>query len=250
MKQPGREEVRAWVQASRHVVVLTGAGVSAESGVPTFRDAQTGLWARFDPQALATEAAYRADPPMVWRWYQHRRALVVEALPNAGHFALAEFAQANPGRLTVVTQNVDSLHQRAGQPETLALHGNLMEDRWLSPPGACCLVQSLAPDAQRNQPPSCASCGNLRRPAVVWFGENLPAQALAGAEAAVATCDLMLVVGTSGQVYPAAGLAFAAQQRGARVVIINPETTELDRIADACLQEPSAVCLPYLLESV
>ncbi len=242
----GRETVRAWVGEARHVAVLTGAGVSAESGVPTFRDAQTGLWARFDPQELATEAAYRAHPARVWDWYQHRRTLLTQARPNPGHAALAAFARQHPGRLSLITQNVDGLHQRAGQPETIALHGALGKDRWLDAPRACCEAET--PDEGR--PPACATCGNLRRPAVVWFGENLPADALRAAESAVAQCDLMLVVGTSGQVYPAAGLAFAAHQQGARLVVINPEPTELDRIADACLREPSALCLPDLLKEL
>lgn len=242
----GREQVRAWVREARHVAVLTGAGVSAESGVPTFRDTQTGLWAQFDPQELATEIAYRAHPERVWNWYQHRRSLLTQAQPNAGHTALAAFARRHPGRLSLITQNVDGLHQRAGQPETIALHGALAEDRWLDAPRTCCEAET----AKDGRPPVCATCGNLRRPAVVWFGENLPAEALSAAEKAVSGCDLMLVVGTSGQVYPAAGLAFAAHQQGARLVVINPEPTELDRIADACLREASAACLPFLLEIV
>ena len=240
----GRETIRAWVAEAGHIAVLTGAGVSAESGVPTFRDAQTGLWAQFDPQELATEVAYRAHPQRVWDWYAHRRTLLAQARPNAGHHALAAFAQTYPGRLTLITQNVDGLHQLAGQPETVALHGDLMRDRWLDAPRGCCDEQAL----EAGRPPACGVCGNHRRPAVVWFGENLPADALAAAESAVQRCDLMLVVGTSGQVYPAAGLAFAAHQQGARVVVINPEVTEIDRIADACMRETSALCLPYLLK--
>jgi NAD-dependent deacetylase len=243
----GRDTVRAWVAEARHIAVLTGAGVSAESGVPTFRDTQTGLWAKFDPQELATDSAYRANPAQVWDWYQHRREMVAKALPNAGHFALAAFANAHPGRLSLITQNVDGLHQRAGQTDAIALHGSLLEDRWLDLPRACC----ESDEPQGGQPPACATCGNLRRPAVVWFGENLPPVALAAAERAATECDLMLVVGTSGQVYPAAGLAFAAQEQGARIAVINPGATEIDRIADACLREPSATCLPFLLlESV
>ena len=240
----GRDTVRAWVAEARHIAVLSGAGVSAESGVPTFRDALTGLWARFDPQQLATETAYRADPANVWAWYQHRREMVGKATPNAGHLALAAYAKRHPGRMSLITQNVDGLHQLAGQTGVIALHGSLMQDRWLDAPRACC--KATVPQA--GEPPLCATCGNLRRPAVVWFGENLPADALASAEQATTECDLMLVVGTSGQVYPAAGLAFAAHQQGARVVVINPDATEIDRIADACLREPSATCLPFLLK--
>lgn len=237
------DAVRGWVRDARHIAVLTGAGVSAESGVPTFRDAQTGLWAHFDPQELATESAFRAHPQRVWDWYAHRRDMIRAVLPNAGHAALAAFARQHPGRLTLITQNVDGLHQRAGNTDALALHGNLAEDTWLDVPRACC-----RPDAvEAGHPPRCPVCGNLRRPAVVWFGENLPADALDAAEHAVRHCDLMLVVGTSGEVYPAAGLAFTAHQSGARVVIVNPEPTALDVVAETCLRETAAVCLPALL---
>ncbi|RYY56319.1 MAG: NAD-dependent deacylase, partial [Comamonadaceae bacterium] len=175
--------------------------MSAESGVPTFRDAQTGLWANLRPQDLATEAAYRARPALVWQWYQSRRAMIAQVQPNAGHAAVAAFQQRHPGRLVVVTQNVDGLHQRAGSPGVLALHGNIGDDRWLDPPRACCDAQLPRP----GEPPACATCGNLRRPAVVWFGEMLPVRELGAAQEAAAACDLMLVVGTSGVVYPAAG---------------------------------------------
>jgi len=238
-----RETVRSWIRDARHVAVLTGAGMSAESGVPTFRDAQTGLWARFNPQELATEAAFRAHPQRVWDWYVHRRELIAAVQPHAGHRALASFANRHPGRLTLITQNVDGLHQRAGQADALALHGNIAEDRWLDAPRACCQTDTL----EAGHPPRCPVCGNLRRPAVVWFGEHLPAPALESAEQAARTCELMLVVGTSGEVYPAAGLALTAHQCGARVVMVNPEATPLDAVAERCLREPAALCLPSLL---
>lgn len=238
-----RETVRGWIRDARRVVVLTGAGMSAESGVPTFRDAQTGLWARFNPQDLATEAAYRAHPQRVWDWYVHRREMIGAVQPNGGHRALASFAKRHPGRLTLITQNVDGLHQRAGQSDTLALHGNIAEDRWLDAPRACCQTYTL----EAGHPPRCPVCGNLRRPAVVWFGEHLPAAALESAEQAARTCELMLVVGTSGEVYPAAGLALTAHQCGARVVMVNPEATPLDVVAELCLRESAAQCLPPLL---
>jgi NAD-dependent deacetylase len=236
------DTVRQWVAESRQIVVLTGAGMSAESGVPTFRDAQTGLWAQFDPQQLATERAFRSHPQRVWDWYQMRREMIRQVVPNAGHLALAAFARQNPGRLTLITQNVDGLHQQAGHPHTIALHGNLAEDRWLDAPNACCQPGELL----EGRPPTCPVCGNRRRPAVVWFGENLPEEALRAAEQAVQGCDLMLVVGTSGVVYPAAGLALGAHQMGARVVVVNPEATELDRFATLCLRETAAQCLPTL----
>jgi NAD-dependent deacetylase len=235
------DTVRQWVRDASRIVLLSGAGMSAESGVPTFRDAQTGLWAKFRPEELATQEAFRAAPAMVWDWYALRREMIDKVAPNAGHEAVAAFQQRHPGRLTVVTQNVDGLHQRAGSPGVLALHGNIAEDRWLDRPRACCTEASVQP----GQPPRCAGCGNLRRPAVVWFGEMLPAAELAAAEEAAAACDLMLVVGTSGVVYPAAGLARST--RG-RVVIVNPEPTELDDAADAVLAGTAASLLPALLK--
>ena len=237
------DTVRGWVREAHRIAVLTGAGMSAESGVPTFRDAQTGLWAHFNPQELATESAFRAHPQRVWDWYEHRRRMIAAVRPNAGHLALAAFARQHPGRLTLITQNVDGLHQLAGNTDALALHGNIAEDRWLDAPRACCGADSLEP----GHPPRCRVCGNLRRPAVVWFGEHLPAQALEDAERAARGCELMLVVGTSGEVYPAAGLAFTAHQSGARVVIVNPEPTPLDAVAEHRLSAPAAVCLPVLL---
>ena len=237
-----RQQVADWVRAARRIVVLTGAGMSSESGVPTFRDAQAGLWAKFRPEDLATEPAFRADPKMVWDWYASRRDMIAKVQPNAGHFAIADFQRLHPGRLTVVTQNVDGLHQRAGSPGVLALHGNIAEDRWLDAPRPCCTAANL----RTGSPPHCASCGNLRRPAVVWFGEMLPQAELAAAEEAAATCDLMLVVGTSGVVYPAAGLARAT--RG-RVVIVNPHPSDLDDAADAVLRETAAGALPELLRA-
>lgn len=234
-------EVRAWVRDARRIAVLTGAGMSAESGVPTFRDAQTGLWAKFDPAQLATEEAFRADPGMVWDWYAMRREMIAKVAPNAGHRALAAFAERHPDRLTLITQNVDGLHQRAGSTSVLALHGNIFEDKWLDTPRACCNADAAA----AGRPPYCDRCGNLLRPVVVWFGESLPMGALSDAEVAAKECDLMLVVGTSGVVYPAAGLARRA--RG-RVVILNPEATELDDAAHAVLRGKAAQWLPELLE--
>ena len=234
-------QARGWVRAARRIVLLSGAGMSAESGVPTFRDAQTGLWADFRPEDLATEAAFRRDASMVWDWYAMRRAMMAQVSPNAGHLAISAFQQRHPGRLTVATQNVDGLHQRAGSPGVLALHGNLADDKWLDAPRACCNVATL----RAGSPPSCPVCGNLRRPAVVWFGEMLPMPELAAAEEAAAACDLVLVVGTSGVVYPAAGLARST--RG-KVVVLNPHESDLDDAADAVLRGTAAELLPVLLE--
>jgi NAD-dependent deacetylase len=226
---------------ARFIAVLTGAGVSAESGVPTFRDAQTGLWAKFDPMQLATEEAFRANPKMVWDWYAFRRDMIAKVEPNAGHRALASFAQRHPGRMTLITQNVDGLHQRAGSADVLALHGNIFEDKWLDTPKACCNPEATV----AGNPPYCDGCGNMLRPNVVWFGEPLPFEMLGAAQEAVRACELMLVIGTSGVVYPAAGLARMA---ASKVAIINPEPTELDDAADAVLRGKASQLLPQLLE--
>jgi NAD-dependent deacetylase len=241
--------VQAWLREARTVTALTGAGMSAESGVPTFRDAQTGLWARFRPEELATEDAFRANPQRVWDWYASRREMMKAVAPNAGHQAIAAFQRRHPGRLTLITQNVDGLHHKAGSTDALALHGNIFEDVWLDPctgahgRGGVCDVSVAEP----GRPPHCAECGNRLRPGVVWFGEMLPAGALAAAENASQDCELMLVIGTSGAVYPAAGLAHTARQAGARVVILNPEPTELDEVAHAVLRGKAAELLPTLL---
>ena len=242
---------REWLHGAGHIAVLTGAGISAESGVPTFRDAQTGHWARFRPEDLATEEAFRRDPQRVWDWYAERRAQLLDGRvqPNAGHLALAAFQQRHPGRLTLVTQNVDGLHQRAGSTGVLALHGNLFDDRWLDP----CALARRAQDAchvglaEAGRPPRCAHCGNLLRPGVVWFGEALPERALREAEAAAQRCGVMLVVGTAGAVYPAAGLAHTARAAGAQVVIVNPNDSELDATAHLRLRGTASQLLPALL---
>ena len=244
------QQVRGWIQSAQRIVALTGAGISAESGVPTFRDAQTGMWARFKPEDLATEAAFCHDPQRVWDWYAWRRELVAKVQPNAAHHALAEFATRHPGRLTLVTQNVDGRHQQAGSSDVLALHGNLQQDRWLRP-----CPQERFPErdcepatATDGHPPKCDVCGNMLRPGVVWFGEALPEIALFRADEAAGNCELMLVIGTSGLVYPAAGLADVARRAGARVVIINTAPTELDDLADCVLRRKAAECLPSLLQ--
>jgi NAD-dependent deacetylase len=220
--------------------------MSAESGIPTFRDALSGLWSRFDPMQLASEEGFRDDPRRVWDWYAERRDGVRRAQPNAGHRALASYAAAHPGRLTVVTQNVDDLHQRAGVADTIRLHGDILQDRWLF---RC--AHHPADDtsaAVPGRPPRCAECENLVRPGVVWFGEMLPVAAIEAAEQAARGCDVMLVVGTSGAVWPAAGLAALARRAGAHVVIVNPHDSEIDGEAHVVLRGTAATLLPALLE--
>ena len=239
--------VQALAQRAAGVCVLTGAGMSAESGIATFRDAMSGLWSRFDPAQLASEQGFRADPARVWAWYAERKQAVRAALPNAGHVALAAYGRRRSGVLTIVTQNVDDLHQRAGWPQTLRLHGDILADRWLQacPKGRGCDVAKAAP----GEPPRCADCGNLLRPGVVWFGEMLPEDAMASAEQAARACELMLVVGTSGAVWPAAGLAAVARRAGAKVAILNPHASEIDEQAHWVLRGTAATLLPRLLST-
>lgn len=230
------------LRMARAITVLTGAGTSAESGVPTFREAQTGLWARFRPEDLATPQAFVRDPRLVWEWYAWRRQLVARAAPNPGHTALAAleaWAVERGARWTLITQNVDGLHQRAGSRAVVELHGNLM--------GARCF-DCAAPAARWDEaeaPPRCAHCGGPLRPEVVWFGEALPGPALATALAAT-RCEVFLSVGTSGLVEPAASLPWDALRYGATVVEVNPGATPLSAQATYCLRGPSGVLLPEL----
>jgi NAD-dependent deacetylase len=242
-----RERLRAALRPGG-LAVLTGAGMSAESGIATFRDAMTGLWSRFDPAELATIEGFRAQPQRVWHWYSERRDAVRHAQPNAGHLALADFERRHPGVLTLVTQNVDDLHQRAGNRDAIRLHGDILEDRWLDtcPRQPHC---ALAATAEAG-PPHCADCGNLVRPGVVWFGEMLPERALERAEQAACQCDVMLVVGTSGAVWPAAGLASAARRAGGWVAIVNPHPSEIDNEAHLALNGTAANVLPALFEGL
>jgi NAD-dependent deacetylase len=229
--------------------VLTGAGMSAESGIPTFRDALTGYWSQYDPMAMASEEGFRAQPQRVWDWYAERREGVRRVAPNAGHRSLGHFALRQPEVLRLVSQNVDDLHQRAGNTDAVRLHGDILRDRWLEPCaraayGNTCDTERAAP----GRPPRCGECGNLVRPDVVWFGEPLPIGALTSAEQAAAACSVMLVVGTSGAVWPAAGLAGRARRGGAWVAVINPQASELDDEAHAVLRGTAATVLPVLLD--
>jgi NAD-dependent deacetylase len=242
--QQSLQQVRDALAAARRVCVLTGAGMSAESGIPTFRDALSGLWAQFDPMEMASAEGFRAHPERVWRWYAERRAAAAAARPNAGHEALAAHARARPGHVTLVTQNVDDLHQRAGQTDALRLHGDIHADLWLEPCQRRPMCDTAA--ALPGAPPHCGECGNRVRPGVVWFGEMLPPPVLQAAERAAADCQVMLVVGTSGAVWPAAGLAAAARRAGARVVIVNPHASEIDDEAQVLLQGTAATVLPAL----
>lgn len=230
------------LRTARRVVVLTGAGISAESGVPTFRDAQTGIWAHFDPLELATPGAFARNPKLVWDWYAWRRELVAAAGPNAGHAALADIERRVPDFL-LITQNVDGLHGAAGSTRVVELHGNI---RRVKCSGGCGVVETWD-DTSAREVPRCAHCGAFLRPDVVWFDESLPVDALARAEHATQACELMLVVGTSAEVHPAAALPFHARERGAVVIEINPERTRLSDHVDHVLRGPAGIVLPALV---
>ena len=210
-------ELAEALRSADRVCVLTGAGISAESGVPTFRDAQTGLWAKYDPLELATPEAFAANPERVWDWYQYRREQVLQVNPNDGHRALAELAGIVP-ELTLVTQNVDGLHARAGSPDVIEFHGNLFVDR-------CFRSGDIVEGVPAGPLPYCSHCGAPIRPGVVWFGETIPQDALERAIAAAGGCEVFVSIGTAAEVYPAAGLI--EQARGNRAVLaeINPQPT-------------------------
>lgn len=230
---------------ARHIAVLTGAGVSAESGVPTFRDALEGLWAKHDPMQLATPEAFARDPQTAWDWYRWRRQRVAEVQPNRGHDALAVLARRVP-RLTLITQNVDGLHQRAGSDPVIEFHGSLFSDKCTA-----CTIRTPAHDAVAgDSPPACTTCGGVMTPGVVLFGEMIPPEVMLAAEQAATECDVFLVVGTSAQVYPAAGLASTARGFGARIIEINPEATPISAGADYVLRGRSGDVLPALLAAL
>jgi NAD-dependent deacetylase len=243
------DSIQALRQALREagrIVALTGAGISAESGIPTFRG-QGGLWRNFSPEKLATPEAFAHDPRLVWEWYDWRRGIIRRAEPNAGHQALAELEKRvtiedRDRNFTLVTQNVDGLHDRAGSRNLVKLHGDIWEVLCLE----CGATGRNEQVPLQPLPPRC-KCGGLLRPGVVWFGEPLPELAWERACRASGRAQLFLVIGTSAMVYPAAGLAQVAQEGGAKLAIINPEDTPLDELADWVLREPSGEILPRLL---
>ena len=234
------------------VVVFTGAGMSAESGIPTFRDAQTGLWEQFDPEQLATPAAFRADKALVWGWYRWRMTLVERAQPNAGHLAISALERIKPG-VVVVTQNVDDLHERAGSSDVVHLHGSLFALRCFAcarPYDGEGATPADGPAALRAEPPSCRHCGGPIRPGVVWFGESLPVDAWERAECLMEQCDVLLVVGTSGVVQPAASLPRLAKRYGKPIIEINPQDSELTEMADLVCKAKAADALPDIVAAM
>jgi NAD-dependent deacetylase len=236
------DEVRTLLASARRIAVLTGAGISAESGIPTFRDALTGLWATFNPEELATPQAFARNPTLVWDWYAERRAKVSSCAPNPGHFALAELERRVPEFL-LITQNVDGLHQAAGSRKLVELHGNIRRVKCSS---GCGLADSWS---DGEHPPRCSRCGAWLRPDVVWFGEMLPEEEFTRAALAARNADLFLSVGTSNLVEPAASLTWLAHRHGATVVIVNPDL-EGQRGGPRIIQiaGPAGQVLPMLVQ--
>lgn len=238
---PGLDLAGDWVTRAASVAVLTGAGISAESGVPTFRG-PNGLWRRFRPEDLATPEAFSRDPRLVWEWYNWLRQRMAAARPNAAHFALVKL-EARVPRFTLITQNVDGLHERAGSVKILKLHGDIWRLR-------CMSCGAEWPDRRATLPklPPHCGCGGVARPDIVWFGEELPRGMMREAEHAVTNAELLLVVGTAAQVYPAAGLIPLGKASGAKVVEINTEDTPFSGLADFALRGKAGELLPQLVE--
>ncbi len=236
----GVHDLRERLWGARNVAVLTGAGISAESGVPTFRG-EGGIWKQFRAVDLATPEAFSLDPKLVWEFYNWRRELVAPLSPNPGHFALAEIERLVP-RFTLITQNIDGLHEKAGSRNIIELHGNLWRVR-------CTRCETITEDRRAPLPglPACKSCGSLLRPHVVWFGEMLEPRVLNAAYEAVGDCDLMIVTGTSGTVQPAASMGVQAKQNGAAVAEINLEKTPYSNLYDISILGKSGEILPQLL---
>ncbi len=236
-------QARQWLRDARAVAVLTGAGISAESGVPTFRGPE-GLWKQFRPEELATPEAFARDPLLVWEWYDWRRQRIAAVTPNAGHLALAALEKVKED-FALITQNVDGLHDAAGSRNVLKVHGDIWRLRCTR-----CRREWTCRDAPlASLPPRC-DCGGLARPGVVWFGESLPPDVWAKAEEAAALCEVLLVAGTSAVVFPAAGLVPLAKRAGARVIEINREQTPVSAACDASLRGPAGEILPALIAEV
>jgi len=246
--QPGQitfpAELLSLLLRTSKLVVLTGAGVSQESGLRTFRDAQVGLWAQYKPEDLASPEAFARDPKLIWDWYAWRREAVKGVRPNPGHYALAEI-EKRISEFTLITQNVDGLHRMAGSQNVLELHGNIQHVRC----SECSIFAETWGDDTESVP-KCESCGGLLRPDVVWFGESLPRKQLEAAVEATRSCDVFFSIGTSGVVQPAASLAMAARSLGAVVVEINAEPTPLTPKVDYAFHGKSGEILPELVKAV
>ncbi len=231
---------------SQRLVVFSGAGVSKESGIATFREAQDALWGRYDPHQLATLQGFRRNPKLVWEWYEHRFGLLGDVTPNPGHLAIAALERYVP-HVVVITQNIDNLHRAAGSSDVVELHGNWRFYRCLG--GHKGFTRADFAD-QTDIPPQCPRCGDMLRPDVVWFGEMLPPEALERAFAESAACDAMLVVGTSGLVQPAASLPTYARRAGSPIIEVNPNRSAITPLADVFLQGPAGEMLPRVMNEL
>jgi len=238
------EELVRLLRSVRRAAVLTGAGVSQESGLPTFREAQTGLWAQYRPEDLATPEAFERNPQLVWEWYATRRLKAGEVKPNAGHYALAAMERYIPD-FTLITQNVDELHQRAGSKNVVELHGNITRVRCSQ-----CGQRFEEWEQPESGAPPCPRCGAKLRPDVVWFGEVLPPYEWNRAMEAAKSCQVFFSIGTSGVVEPAASLPYLARLAGARLLEVNLNETPLTPYVDYFLQGKAGEVLPALVEQV
>lgn len=244
------EQAASHLRDRIYLAVSSGAGISAESGVPTFREAQTGLWEQFDASELATPQAFAENPHLVWAWYRWRFSLITAVKPNPGHSAVADLEDLFPN-VIVLTQNIDGLHAEAGSSDIEELHGNIRRSKCSAAcQGEPTLIDLNTIEHDAEQAPKCPYCGAFVRPDVVWFGESLPRRALDRAIQVAAQCDAMLVIGTSGIVQPAASLPWRARQNGALVVEVNPEVTEITPMADIHLKGPSGEVLPELVRAI
>lgn len=244
MRSEFPSELLSLLRKAEHVAVLTGAGISQESGLRTFRDAQNGLWQQYRPEELASPQAFARNPKLVWDWYAWRREAVKGARPNAAHYALVEMERHIPD-FTLITQNVDGLHQMAGSQNVIELHGNIQRVRC-----SVCGQQALNWEENGIDVPRCQRCGGLLRPDVVWFGEPLPPQALEAAVEAARRCQVFFSIGTSGVVQPAASLPYAAKRKGALVIEINLEETPLTRHVDFAFHGKAGEIVPALVRAM
>jgi NAD-dependent deacetylase len=237
------EALKSYLKKDKKVVVLTGAGISAESGVPTFRG-ENGLWKKFKPEELATFDAFISNPQLVWEWYEYRRKLISEVKPNPAHYSLAKM-QKYFNDFHLVTQNVDGLHQKAGSKEVIELHGNIKRNKC----AGCGQKFEELELSSEEIPPKCR-CGGMLRPDVIWFGEMLPQEAMNKAYEYSTYCDLFFSIGTSALVYPAASLPLIAKRTGAYLVEVNLERTELSNFADEVILSKAGEIMPEIVEFI
>lgn len=245
------EPIITTIKQARRIVVFSGAGMSAESGIPTFRDDLVGLWRQYDPAELATAEAFKKDPELVWGWYEWRRARLEQAQPNTGHVALAQWQKHYP--LTIITQNVDNLHERAGSYSVIHMHGSLNAaycSHCKHPHPLPPALVNLPLEGERIAPPTCTLCQNIVRPGVVWFGETLLEADLRAAIYAAENSDLVIAVGTSGVVQPAALIPYWAKEKGALVIQINPNESVIDEASDYNVRQSAASALPYIVQAL